>query len=120
MVSSPPSAISCEWFGCLPRLSLFQIRVNPCNRRFSPNFLISRFLPLLRFGFRSSNFRQAASVQLLGTEPLLERGRESMNIPLAHKIISEAEAHPFGFLKVRGHDLAHEVQLMAEAGLVKA
>jgi len=43
-----------------------------------------------------------------------------MNIPLAHKIISEAEAQPFGFLKVRGHDLAHEVQLMAEAGLVKA
>lgn len=43
-----------------------------------------------------------------------------MNLPLAHRIITEAEGQPFGFLKVRGRDLAREVHLMAEAGLVKA
>jgi hypothetical protein len=42
-----------------------------------------------------------------------------MNIPLAHKIITEAEGQPFGFLKVRGRDLAREVQRMADAGLVR-
>ena len=42
-----------------------------------------------------------------------------MNLPLAHKIIAEAEAQPFGFLKVRGRELAHEVRLMAKAGLIK-
>jgi hypothetical protein len=43
-----------------------------------------------------------------------------MNLLLAHKIIAEAEAQPFGFLKVRGRELAREVHLMAMAGLVKA
>lgn len=43
-----------------------------------------------------------------------------MNLPLAYKIITEAEAQPFGFLKVRGRELAHEVHQMVEAGLVKA
>jgi hypothetical protein len=43
-----------------------------------------------------------------------------MNLPLAHRIITEAESQPFGFLKVRGRDLTREVHLMAEAGLVKA
>jgi len=43
-----------------------------------------------------------------------------MNLPLARKIIGEAEAQPFGFLRVRGRELAHEVHLMAQAGLVKA
>ena len=43
-----------------------------------------------------------------------------MNLLLAHKIISEVEAQPFGFLKVRGRELAREVQLMAMAGLVRA
>jgi hypothetical protein len=43
-----------------------------------------------------------------------------MNIRLAHKIIEEAEAQPFGFLKVRDPELAREVHEMAEAGLVKA
>ena len=42
-----------------------------------------------------------------------------MNIPLAHKIIAAAEEQPFGFLKVRGRDLAREVHRMADAGLVK-
>ena len=43
-----------------------------------------------------------------------------MNIRLAHRIIGAAEAQPFGFLKVRGSELAREVQEMAKAGLVKA
>jgi hypothetical protein len=43
-----------------------------------------------------------------------------MNLRLAHRIIAEAEAQPFGFLKVRGRELAREVHLMAMAGLVKA
>ena len=44
-----------------------------------------------------------------------------MNLPLAHKIIGEAEHHqPSGFLKVRGREEAREVHLMAEAGLIKA
>jgi hypothetical protein len=43
-----------------------------------------------------------------------------MNLPLAYKIIGEAEHQPSGFLKVRGHELAREVQQMAEAGLIKA
>ena len=42
-----------------------------------------------------------------------------MNLRLAHKLISQAEAQPFGFLKVRGHELAQEVHRMAAAGLVK-
>jgi hypothetical protein len=43
-----------------------------------------------------------------------------MNLPLAYKIIREAEHQPSGLLKVRGRDAAHEVHLMAEAGLVRA
>lgn len=43
-----------------------------------------------------------------------------MNLPLAHKLIAEAEHQPTGFLKVRGREAAREVHLMAEAGLVKA
>lgn len=43
-----------------------------------------------------------------------------MNLPLAYKILGEAEHQPFGFLKVRGLELAREVRRMAEAGLVKA
>jgi hypothetical protein len=43
-----------------------------------------------------------------------------MNLPLAYKILGEAEHQPFGFLKVRGRELAREVHQMAEAGLIKA
>ena len=43
-----------------------------------------------------------------------------MNLRLAHKLIAEAEHQPSGLLKVHGREAAHEVQLMAEAGLIKA
>lgn len=43
-----------------------------------------------------------------------------MNLPLAYKIIREAEHQPPGLLKVRGREAAHEVHLMAEAGLIRA
>lgn len=43
-----------------------------------------------------------------------------MNLPLAYKIIGEAEHDPAGFLKVCGREAAREVHLMAEAGLVRA
>jgi hypothetical protein len=43
-----------------------------------------------------------------------------MNLRLAYKILGDAEANPAGFLKVRGREAAHEVQLMAEAGLIRA
>ena len=43
-----------------------------------------------------------------------------MNLPLAHKIIGQAEANPSGVLKVQGREAAHEVYLMAEAGLIRA
>jgi hypothetical protein len=44
----------------------------------------------------------------------------TMNLPLAHKIIGEAEHQPSGSLKVRGREAAREVRWMAEAGLIKA
>ena len=43
-----------------------------------------------------------------------------MNLKLAYKILGDAEARPSGILKVRGREAAHEVLLMAEAGLVRA
>jgi hypothetical protein len=43
-----------------------------------------------------------------------------MNLQLAYKILGDAEANPAGVLKVRGREAAHEVILMAEAGLVRA
>jgi len=43
-----------------------------------------------------------------------------MNLRLAYKILGDAEANPAGSLKVRGREAAHEVQLMAEAGLIRA
>ena len=42
-----------------------------------------------------------------------------MNLRLAHKLITEAE-HEHGAYVVRGREAAREVQLMAEAGLIKA
>lgn len=43
-----------------------------------------------------------------------------MNLPLAYKILGDAEATPAGTLKVKGREAAREVLLMAEAGLVRA
>jgi hypothetical protein len=43
-----------------------------------------------------------------------------MNLRLVHKLLTAANEQPYGFLKVRGADLAHEVELMAAAGLVEA
>jgi hypothetical protein len=43
-----------------------------------------------------------------------------MNLQLAYKILGDAEANPAGILKVRGREAAHEVHLMAEAGLIRA
>ena len=43
-----------------------------------------------------------------------------MNLRLVHKLLTAANEQPYGFLKVRGSDLSHEVDLMAEAGLIEA
>jgi hypothetical protein len=43
-----------------------------------------------------------------------------MNLPLVHSLLMAADGQPYGFLKVRGANLAHEVELMASAGLVEA
>lgn len=43
-----------------------------------------------------------------------------MNLHLAYKILGDAESNPAGVLKVKGREAAHEVLLMAEAGLVRA
>jgi hypothetical protein len=43
----------------------------------------------------------------------------TMNVHLARKLLLAAHEQPHGFLKVRGREVAHEVQLLAEAGLVE-
>ena len=43
-----------------------------------------------------------------------------MNLRLVHKLLQAANAQPYGFLKVCGRQLAHEVEMMAAAGLVEA
>jgi len=43
-----------------------------------------------------------------------------MNLQLVHKLLQAANDQPYGFLKVRGADLAREVEMMASAGLVEA
>ncbi len=43
-----------------------------------------------------------------------------VNLTLAHSLLVAAEEQPYGFLKVQGVELAHEVELMAAAGLVEA
>jgi hypothetical protein len=43
-----------------------------------------------------------------------------MNLHLAHKLLQAANNQPYGFLKVRGANLAREVEMMAAAGLVEA
>jgi hypothetical protein len=43
-----------------------------------------------------------------------------MNLQRVHKLLQAANAQPYGFLKVRGRQLAREVEMMAAAGLVEA
>lgn len=43
-----------------------------------------------------------------------------MNLNLVHKLLQAANEQPYGFLKVRGPQLAREVELMAEAGLIES
>ena len=43
-----------------------------------------------------------------------------MNLQLVHKLLQAANDQPYGFLKVRGANLAHEVEMMAAAGLIEA
>lgn len=43
-----------------------------------------------------------------------------MNLTLTHALLATTDEQPHGFLKVRGPHLIHEVELMAEAGLVDA
>jgi hypothetical protein len=43
-----------------------------------------------------------------------------MNLHLVQKLLQAANNQPYGFLKVRGANLAREVEMMAAAGLVEA
>ena len=43
-----------------------------------------------------------------------------MNLHLVHKLLQAANNQPYGFLKVRGANLAREVEMMAAAGLIEA
>ena len=43
-----------------------------------------------------------------------------MNLRLVHKLLQAANDQPYGLLKVRGAQLAREVEMMASAGLVEA
>lgn len=43
-----------------------------------------------------------------------------VDLTLAHSLLVAAEEQPYGFLKVHGAQLAHEVELMAAADLVEA
>ena len=43
-----------------------------------------------------------------------------MNLQLVHKLLQAANNQPYGLFKVRGADLAREVEMMAEAGLVES
>jgi len=43
-----------------------------------------------------------------------------MNLRLVHKLLQAANNQPYGFLKVRGANLAREVEMMAAAGLVES
>jgi len=43
-----------------------------------------------------------------------------MNLRLVHNLLQTANNQPYGFLKVRGANLAREVEIMAAAGLVES
>lgn len=43
-----------------------------------------------------------------------------MHLSYVHKLLVAADQQRYGFLKIRGRQARHEVQLMAEAGLVDA
>jgi hypothetical protein len=42
-----------------------------------------------------------------------------MNLHLARNLLLAADEQPYGFLRVRGREVAHEVELLAQAGLVE-
>ena len=42
-----------------------------------------------------------------------------MNLMLAKRILETAESMPFGFVKLRGHDVGLEADEMAKAGLLE-
>jgi hypothetical protein len=46
--------------------------------------------------------------------------QEGMNLDLVHKLLEAANNQPYGFMKVRGRELAREVELMTAAGLVES
>jgi hypothetical protein len=48
------------------------------------------------------------------------RRRTEMNLNLVHKLLEAANDQPYGFMKVRGRELAREVELMTAAGLVES
>ena len=43
-----------------------------------------------------------------------------MELKLAHQLLVAADEQVYGFLRVRGHVLVREVELLTEAGLVKS
>ena len=43
-----------------------------------------------------------------------------MNLRLVHELLQATNNQPYGFLKVRGANLAREVEMMSAAGLVDA
>jgi hypothetical protein len=43
-----------------------------------------------------------------------------MNLNLVHRLLKAANEKPHGFLRVRGSQLAREVEMMAAAGLVES
>lgn len=43
-----------------------------------------------------------------------------MNLILAQQLLAAANEQPHGFLRVRGWEFAHEVRLLADAGLAEA
>jgi hypothetical protein len=44
---------------------------------------------------------------------------EDMDLLLEHDLLKTAEEQPYGFLRVRGDELAHEVELLGHAHLVE-
>ena len=42
-----------------------------------------------------------------------------MNLDLARRLLVAADEQPYGFIKVRGRQVAREVELLARAGLVE-
>lgn len=51
---------------------------------------------------------------------LLRSPQAQMNLKLTRDILQATDEQPYGFLRVRGREVAHEVDLMAQAGFVEA